>query len=370
MNLENLEKYYKGFNLLSRKNEIDFESYIFNEMKKNNIEKLDYPILIGIKITDKCNFSCKHCFSNNSKFNEISSNLVDNIINNFLKENHPYKIYLTGGEPFLNKNIFNIIQKLKPYCKIFSIHSNASLITNDLAKKLSNILDKNDYVQVSLDGYNKETFKSTRNCDKFDDVIRGIKNLINNNIKVRINTVVTNKNLNFLERIYDLAIKLDVETISFSPLLDCKKVKEVYLPSDMAILKKFDAILEKYFSSEGKVKIIQDPIAVPWGNPILKNLVKESEFVCPAGKTALEINHDGTIYPCPYMYDNKFNMGNLKNSSLKEIWTNNRWTLLRKNFWSDNSKCINCDSYQKCKSGCLAAAQLSDIEFDPRCEHN
>ena len=31
----------------------------------------------------------------------------------------------------------------------------------------------------------------------------------------------------------------------------------------MAILKKFDAILEKYFSSEGKVKIIQDPIAVP-----------------------------------------------------------------------------------------------------------
>ncbi|WP_275926217.1 hypothetical protein [Clostridium perfringens] len=55
MNIENLEKYYKGFNLLSRKNEIDFESYIFNEMKKNNIEKLDYPILIGIKITDKCN---------------------------------------------------------------------------------------------------------------------------------------------------------------------------------------------------------------------------------------------------------------------------------------------------------------------------
>ena len=42
MNLENLEKYYKGFNLLSRKNEIDFESYIFNEMKKNKDLKLHH----------------------------------------------------------------------------------------------------------------------------------------------------------------------------------------------------------------------------------------------------------------------------------------------------------------------------------------
>lgn len=369
MNISNFEKYYKGCNLLSRKASIDFEAYMFNEMKMNKKSYLSFPILVGIKITNGCNFYCKHCFSDRNNPKYLSVDNSKEIVKKVFGKNKPYKIYITGGEPLVNPDFIEIVKIFKKNCSILSIHTNASLITDSMAKKLKEVLDENDYIQVSLDGYNRETFNLTRNTDKYIEVINGIELLVRHGINVSINTVVTNLNIEYIDRVYDLATKINVTSISFSPLIECKQNVELYAPNEDIVLDKFNLILEKHYSNKNnKVQIIQDPIAVPWNNPVLKEYVKESPLVCPAGKTAIEINYEGNVYPCPYMHYEKFNMGNVYKDDFEVIWNSDKWSLLREENWTTNNKCKKCDCYSKCKGGCMASAYLNNVDYDPRCK--
>jgi radical SAM protein with 4Fe4S-binding SPASM domain len=365
--MELLSKFYqREYKIVKENNEINFDAFINNEIKRYKLKKLSFPTLIGIKITNRCNFNCPFCFSSKKNPKDLSKKELLHIIKQ-LKIYKPHSIYITGGEPFLNSNIFYLLNELKKLNIKLSIHSNGSLIDEYIAKKLSKLLDKKDSIQISLDGYDNETFKITRNSDSFKKVINGINFLVKEKIYVKINTVVTNLNVNYLDKIYELSLDLGVNEISFSPLLNIKKSEKIYLPSDDLLLKNFSNVLKKFYSTEKKLIISQDPIAVPWGNEIIKNFNKNSNLVCPAGKTALEIDNYGNVFPCPYLYKTEFYTGNIFFENLLDIWNSKKWEIFRKLEWSNNNECKKCEFYNNCKAGCIAAAYINNRNYDPRC---
>lgn len=367
MDLASLKKYYKNeSSLVDGGGSIDFESYMYFELEDNKASFLYYPTLVGIKITDKCNMKCEFCFSENNIKGDLTITRFTEMANNLFKYK-PSKIYLTGGEPFLNTDIIEIVKLIKSHNIRLAIHTNATLIDNEIALKLSSYLNENDYIQISLDGHTKDLYKLTRCNDKFEYVIRGIEFLKKYNIKLKVNTVVSNKNITNLVDIYEFACELGINEISFSPMLSISN-GDCYLPLDEDILKSFSLVLNKYYKNTNTTKIVQDPIAVPWGNKILKDIFKDFDFVCPAARTAIEIDSRGNIYPCPYLHNNDFNMGNLFQDEYINIWNSNKTSQFREP--NDNSDifCNKCSNYLKCKCGCIANRYHSCKKFDSRCD--
>ena len=76
---------------------------MLNELTKNYLKD------ITVQITEKCNFNCPYCFASSQRTKKELS--IDDFMNiaNFMVENKIFFMKITGGEPFLHKNVYEII---------------------------------------------------------------------------------------------------------------------------------------------------------------------------------------------------------------------------------------------------------------------
>ncbi|MHA1338259.1 MAG: radical SAM protein, partial [Promethearchaeota archaeon] len=167
---------------------------ISNRLKlpKKNPFNPPYLKYLMINITEKCNLNCKHCYITDKKHMDIPLEKLKSIIKKFYKYQGS-KLILTGGEPFLYYDLIGFLEWLKniPLQKV--LLTNGTLIKNN--EKILNLLKENYFeVFVSVDGL-EESHNDLRNANCFNDVIEGIKILLNNKIEVSINTMVHKKNI-------------------------------------------------------------------------------------------------------------------------------------------------------------------------------
>jgi MoaA/NifB/PqqE/SkfB family radical SAM enzyme len=111
-----------------------------------------YPpnLKVIIQVTERCNMRCKHCFiSATGKGSDLSSEKFEFYIIKKLIKANVKKVTLTGGEPLLNESLIDIIGMLNKEDISTGICTNATLITEELLRKLSAF---NVHINVSLDG--------------------------------------------------------------------------------------------------------------------------------------------------------------------------------------------------------------------------
>jgi len=159
---------------------------------------------IRLSITDVCNFKCDYCLPDGYKKNKgdnrtfISADEIRRLAN-ALSQLGVSKIRLTGGEPTIRKDFFEILNILKKNSGIKKtvITTNGYKLEH-LAERL--IASKIDGINISVDSLNKDTFKKITGHDRLEEILRGIKKLQSlgfNNIK--INAVLL-KNINSSEK--------------------------------------------------------------------------------------------------------------------------------------------------------------------------
>lgn len=168
------------------------------------------------EITNTCNYHCSYCiFSSEAKKyeNELTTDEVKRAIKELKNNNFTY-IKFTGGEPFTRKDMIEILRYANRLGFDMDISTNASLITEDIAKELKNI--NFQMVHVSLDGNDKYTHEYVRGENTFERTLRGIRYLTNNYVYTRIGTVIYKENEDKLEEIVKLAIELKANEIIFS----------------------------------------------------------------------------------------------------------------------------------------------------------
>lgn len=266
------------------------------------------------EITNTCNYHCSYCiFSCESKKyeNELTTDEVKKTMKQ-LKENNFTYIKFTGGEPFVRKDMIEILKYASELGFDMDISTNASLINQDIAKELKNI--NFPMVHVSLDGADKETHEFVRGEGTFAKTINGIKHLTNNNIYTRIGTVIYKKNEDKLEEIVKLAIELKANEIIFSFMEPVGR-----LDGD-------ESIISKRETKDVKTEIenlraeYKEKINVKYSFTENKNC--EEDGICPAVSKFLYINNLGQISPCTWVvtknerYTSKMT---LKNNNLNEI---------------------------------------------------
>ena len=162
---------------------------------------------IRLSITDVCNFKCDYCLPNGYKIDKsdnrtfITAEEIKRLAK-ALSQLGVSKIRLTGGEPTIRKDFFEIVNILKENSGIKKtvITTNGYKLEN-LAEKL--VESKLDGINISIDSLNKDTFKKITGHDRLEEILRGIKKLQSlgfNNIK--INAVLL-KNINSSEKDFE-----------------------------------------------------------------------------------------------------------------------------------------------------------------------
>jgi cyclic pyranopterin phosphate synthase len=150
---------------------------------------------IRLSISDVCNFKCGYCLPNGYKVDKSDNRSFLNIeeirrLAKALSELGVSKIRLTGGEPTVRKDFFEIIKIIK---KNSGIKKTVMTTNGYRLDKIANEIKNSglDGINISIDSLNPDTFKKITGHDRLEEILRGIKNLQKLNFKnIKINAVL------------------------------------------------------------------------------------------------------------------------------------------------------------------------------------
>jgi radical SAM protein with 4Fe4S-binding SPASM domain len=277
-------------------------------------------------------------------------------------------INVTGGEPFLHADLYEILASLHRNNFDLYILTNGTLVHQREAAALAEIPVKG--VQVSLEGP-EEVHDNIRGKGSFQSAIRGVNHLLSQNLRVTLNLTLSVLNVDSIEEMACLASSLGVQRIGFSRLV----------PSGRGLGLK-DSILSKERVREAYRKIqsmcIPD-LDIVTGDPIyscsLDNTPPENRTIpfggCAAGVSGLTILPDGTLLPCRRL---NVPLGNILKDNVRSLWATSPVLTSLRNKKKYKGKCRTCEQWAQCR-GCRAIAYQHSLlkgrgnylSEDPQC---
>ncbi|QSX05398.1 radical SAM protein [Sedimentibacter sp. zth1] len=281
------------------------------------------PLYAKFEITYTCNYKCKYCFISGSKNKVLRYKEIEKVLYE-LSLSGINELYLTGGEPFTHPDILKIID----YCSKLNfkviIQTNGFYITEEIAKILSSY--KNISISISFHSVDENQFDNfTDTVGSYRKTLESIKILKKYNVDLLCKCCVTCENEN---NIKDTIHYFEENDIKFSL---------------------FTQILPNVNNELSTREYCMNNETISWLYE--NNYLKFIKSVCSAFKDKFWVSPLGEIYPCELF---RHSVGNLLNSSFKEIWENEEsLKFVIDKLYSNEEKCIDCQ-YSKWCNKCLA----------------
>lgn len=172
-----------------------------------------------LQITERCNLHCAHCFVSAGNYGDtMCLETIRSVVIPRLKKCRVISITLTGGEPFAHPDIIEIVRSLREENLQVSICTNATLISLEQMRVLSEI--GGVFLNVSLDGFRPESHGKFRgNKASFSTTVRTIRSL--NQHKLLKGLLVTPNTLANTEEyveLCDFAVENEATYVLINPL--------------------------------------------------------------------------------------------------------------------------------------------------------
>jgi len=161
------------------------------------------PVVIW-NLIRRCNLTCKHCYSISGDVdfpNELSASEVFHVMDDLKAFGVPVLI-LSGGEPLMRRDIFELSSRAKAMKFYVGLSSNGTLIDGALADRIREI--GYDYVGVSLDGIDETHDQFRRKQGAYRQALNGLRLLHDRGVKVGVRFTMTESNAAELPRMLDL----------------------------------------------------------------------------------------------------------------------------------------------------------------------
>ena len=272
-------------------------SQISNEMYNQNI-----LYRCHIDITGKCNYRCIHCYHPFEEYENIDGLSLSNIEELFEKlyKLGTFVITISGGEPFIRKDLFEILKIGKKYGFIFQILTNGYFIDEKVMQELK----KYNVFKLSFSYYGspESHYYITHNHLSRDKVMSAVDLCRKYNMKYEIKFILLAKNVNDFDDYVDLCHSLGTR-ILFEPSLIPK------LNGDRSnFAGKLDFESYKKFMKEHLKYFYNDIDTAQYSDQCIN---------CSAGRYGLYCDYRGDIYPCVSYREY---LG--KWSDIENIWNN------------------------------------------------
>lgn len=298
---------------------------------------------LKLKVTEICNANCSCCQQRLERYAEdhvyvmpfeLACKCIDDAKRVGWKQ-----LILSGGEPTLHPDLFEIIKYGKEQGMVVSLYTNGGMLTNEYIDGLCE--SGLDVLMLSYYSFDKSVFCSIRQSEElFDKATEALYRLKNReeseefHIKVRLQSVLAKENYISLPDLLDFAIKAKFESMSVSYLEHAQTKPELYMDKDdiddfkSTIVPLVKQILLKADISENSKKhnddVIIDLFSDTYGEKtvdIARGEYRDDCSECVNKDKYIVINPEGNCLPCCGMeyYSERENFGNIKEKSLDKI---------------------------------------------------
>jgi len=278
-----------------------------------------------------------------------------------LAETGIFKLGISGGEPLLRKDIFDIIKCARDYGIKITLATNGILISEFVAQMFHKL---EIYPAVSLEGARESTHALLRG-KTFDSVIRGIHNLTKCDVPFFILTTLTKGNEKEILKIYHILERYKGAGLTLNRLIPHGRARAL----NSIRLSPFDykKILIKICDLQKKgCKIFVDESLKP-----LLSTITSIRHECPAGKFTVSITPDGRLQPCEALKEFTCSQQFKDKETLLYEWLMCTALKTIRHFDATNiSQCRSCKYFDLCGGGCRAATYAVNgnlIAPDPDC---
>lgn len=162
-----------------------------------------------------CNLACAHCLVSSAPWVRDWGLPTDRFLD-LIEEAAAMgvdRFYFTGGEPFMRKDLFALIDAVtRRHKRELIILTNATLLKGERAEALKDLDRQKVRFQVSLDGATPETNDRIRGRGSYEAALEGLRRLVRLGFQTSVATAVTGENLEELIGIIRLAARLRVPT--------------------------------------------------------------------------------------------------------------------------------------------------------------
>jgi len=325
---------------------------------------------LWIYTTLSCNLRCKHCLVNAGKElkDELNTKEIKRLVDEAI-ELGVKRFYITGGEPFIKDDIFELIGYiLKEKGKELIIQTNGTLLDDKKISALKELKNPKFTIQISLEGPNAEIHDSLRGKGSFDKAVEGIRKLVDIGIIPVIATAISKFNEDYITETSRFASGLGVKAHHilwmYTRGRGASNVDELFVPSE-----KISQIMQdlREIYKEGEIIIDNEESF----KARLKAKRGRKIDLCNNCYEKICVNSDGHVYPCAsFNGDKRFDAGSVREQSLKEIWLNsNVMREFRDNSVQKKTGCNTCYLKFLCGGGCTAqsyyAGELEEGKGSP-----
>ena len=171
--------------------------------------KLGIPVAGNFELTPRCNFRCPMCYVHQEQdvSRELTAQQWIDLAREAAERGMAFAL-LTGGEPFLRRDFFEIYHAIRSMGVLVSINSNGSMLRGEILRELLEAPPTR--INISLYGGCRETYRSMCGPDAFETVVENIRALKAGGVDVSLNLSITPWNREDLQKIRDISRELGV----------------------------------------------------------------------------------------------------------------------------------------------------------------
>nr|VFK32098.1 MAG: radical SAM additional 4Fe4S-binding SPASM domain-containing protein [Candidatus Kentron sp. MB] len=321
------------------------------------------PRNISIEITGRCQLDCRHCFNDSGSegCGDLPLVIVEKLLDQMASWNVD-KVRITGGEPTVHDKFFDLIDACRQ--RGISVWLNSHGVYN------TQLLDELKHAPIerfliSIDGV-RENHEMIRGRGTFEHALHSCRALKQAGRNVSLTFHVGRENRHDLTALVEIAADIGAD-FKVSPIRPVGRARTELLdilltPAQyLEVVRKVIDLRQRYphISLFTDFDILDDM-------PSTSNPIPPAKTACHAGRSMVNISHEGDIYPCAFFVtpDKRFSAGNIYRDSLADVWQHSPvFEPFRTQRKSDT--CGNCSHYgNRCVGGCPATAYFTAGAID------
>jgi radical SAM protein with 4Fe4S-binding SPASM domain len=296
---------------------------------------LNIPLSVQVDLTYRCNERCVHCYLDHDDHGEMTTAEIKHLLEE-MAEAGVFILTFSGGEIFLRKDFFELLEYARDLTFCVKLKTNAVLIREREAARLRDLGVES--IQISIYSHRPEVHDAITlvpgSLKRSLDAIRFLKS---QGLKVVIANVLMTGNMQDYPGVKALAEELGVECTldpTVTPMMDGNR-----------------SVLELGVDREALRQVFRDPsligdvdafcaIAAPPGEDALNSIP------CSAGHTTCYVSPYGDVFPCVQF---PLPTGNVRQQRFIDIWRySDRMNDVRSIRLKDLTTCTSCTHVSSC----------------------
>jgi AdoMet-dependent heme synthase len=268
--------------------------------------RLNVPLAVQLDITYRCNERCVHCYLDHHDHGEMTSSEILRLIDE-MADAGVLTLTLSGGEIFLRKDLFEIVEHARRLTFCVKLKTNALLIGEREAARLRDLAVQE--IQVSIYSHRPEVHDAiTLVPGSLKRSLTAIRFLKAQDLKVVMANVLMRQNMSDYAAVKNLAEEIGVEFTldpTITPMMDGNR-SILSLGADADTLR-------DVFRDSAVVGDVDEFCAIP-SDTGEANLDSRP---CSAGHTTCYVSPYGDVFPCVQF---PLPTGNVRRERFVDIW--------------------------------------------------